>query len=247
MMANDTFVKDWIIHEEDNVDKIYKYLASIKNKYGMLATFLVSDKSHNYYTHNGFLEKVQKSKPQNQWYFKFKDKILIKNTNIVEYEKDGDKYILNTKYIEELDIYLLVEAKLDDFSQNTKQTFYRDASISLLLTLIIAILIFRVINNYNKRLEKSANNDYLTKIPNRRTFTKRLKFLLLLSKRKEHVFSLLFIDLDDFKDINDKFGHQVGDKILKECFNIKTKHTKDRYVCKMGWGRVCSNVCRYTS
>ncbi|MDA3908843.1 MAG: GGDEF domain-containing protein, partial [Sulfurimonas sp.] len=73
MMSHDTFVKDWILHDEESVDKIAKYLESIRNKYEMLTAFLVSAKSGKYYTHNGFLEDIKKDNPTNKWYFDFKD------------------------------------------------------------------------------------------------------------------------------------------------------------------------------
>ena len=49
MMANDTFVKDWLLHDEESVTRITQYLDMVKNKYGMFATFLVSEQSRNYY------------------------------------------------------------------------------------------------------------------------------------------------------------------------------------------------------
>ena len=46
MMAHDTFLKEWLINDEANVGRIAKYLETIKNKYGMFTTFLVSEKLH---------------------------------------------------------------------------------------------------------------------------------------------------------------------------------------------------------
>ena len=43
MMANDTFVQDWILEEEIDPNKIKQYLSSVKNKYGMFTSFLVSE------------------------------------------------------------------------------------------------------------------------------------------------------------------------------------------------------------
>ena len=60
MMANDTFVQDWILKDELNNNKIKEYLEAIRNKYAMFATFLVSEKSGNYYTQDGLLEKIEK-------------------------------------------------------------------------------------------------------------------------------------------------------------------------------------------
>ncbi|WP_226800284.1 hypothetical protein [Aliarcobacter butzleri] len=58
MMANDTFVQEWLTSDEENNQRIERYLEAIKNKYDMFNTFLVSDKTKNYYTQSGFVEKV---------------------------------------------------------------------------------------------------------------------------------------------------------------------------------------------
>lgn len=71
IMAHDTFLKDWLINHENDVDKISTYLDMIKNKHNMLVTFLVSEKTKNYYTANGLLEQVAEDNPNNAWYFSF--------------------------------------------------------------------------------------------------------------------------------------------------------------------------------
>ncbi|QSZ41075.1 diguanylate cyclase [Sulfurimonas aquatica] len=67
-----------------------------------------------------------------------------------------------------------------------------------------------------KKLEYQAHYDPLTKLPNRALFFERLEKTLAISKRKKHSFAILFIDLDDFKSINDKYGHNIGDELLHE-------------------------------
>ncbi|TVP53242.1 MAG: EAL domain-containing protein [Halomonadaceae bacterium] len=63
---------------------------------------------------------------------------------------------------------------------------------------------------------RSANFDALTGIPNRRLFLDRLEQTLLESRRKGSPFALLFIDLDRFKQANDKLGHLAGDRLLAQ-------------------------------
>ena len=65
------------------------------------------------------------------------------------------------------------------------------------------------------RLNKLAFYDHLTGLPNRVLFLDRLESALSLSQRHQHAGALLFIDLDDFKRINDTLGHTVGDEVLK--------------------------------
>jgi len=65
------------------------------------------------------------------------------------------------------------------------------------------------------RLEQMAQFDMLTGLPNRRMFLDRLAQTVAVAKRSSHRFGLLFIDLDGFKRINDLYGHEAGDRVLK--------------------------------
>jgi diguanylate cyclase (GGDEF)-like protein/PAS domain S-box-containing protein len=61
-----------------------------------------------------------------------------------------------------------------------------------------------------------AEHDFLTDLPNRVLFMDRLHQALAASRRKRGKIAVMFIDLDRFKGINDGFGHDVGDAVLKE-------------------------------
>ena len=67
-----------------------------------------------------------------------------------------------------------------------------------------------------QHLEFLANFDPLTGLPNRRLFFDRIGQSFLNAKRQEHLVGLLYLDLDRFKEVNDSFGHAVGDLLLKE-------------------------------
>ena len=64
------------------------------------------------------------------------------------------------------------------------------------------------------KLEKYANYDTLTGLPNRRFFFERLKKMVEESERISCQSAILYIDLDAFKDVNDTYGHEVGDSVL---------------------------------
>ncbi len=65
------------------------------------------------------------------------------------------------------------------------------------------------------QLEHLASHDVLTGLPNRRLFQDRLEHALARAERTGEGFALLFIDVDKFKGINDRWGHEAGDQVLK--------------------------------
>jgi diguanylate cyclase (GGDEF)-like protein/PAS domain S-box-containing protein len=67
-----------------------------------------------------------------------------------------------------------------------------------------------------QRIEHLALHDPLTGLANRTLFFDRLNQVLAVAKRNRNIFALLCIDLDDFKSVNDTYGHEVGDLLLKE-------------------------------
>lgn len=73
-----------------------------------------------------------------------------------------------------------------------------------------------MMENREKHLFGLAHFDQLTGLPNRRLLRDRLEKEISLSMRSHQQVSLLFVDLDGFKPVNDGFGHDVGDKVLKE-------------------------------
>ncbi|MEO7205669.1 MAG: diguanylate cyclase [Steroidobacteraceae bacterium] len=65
------------------------------------------------------------------------------------------------------------------------------------------------------RLARLALYDHLTGLPNRTLFADRLDRAIGLAKRGGDSFSVLYIDLDNFKEVNDRLGHQAGDQLLQ--------------------------------
>ncbi|HUJ19066.1 MAG TPA: diguanylate cyclase [Nitrospirota bacterium] len=98
--------------------------------------------------------------------------------------------------------------------------------------------IFRDITDRKRieqRLEQLALYDTLTGLPNRTLFYDRMNQLLALAKRNDYVLALLYVDLDRFKEVNDRRGHEVGDLVLKEAAQRMTSCTRrSDTVARMG-------------
>jgi diguanylate cyclase (GGDEF)-like protein len=72
----------------------------------------------------------------------------------------------------------------------------------------------------NKLLERLAASDPLTDLPNRRTFDEQIFLAMERSRRTGQALSVIMLDLDHFKQINDAHGHQVGDEALRQVAQI---------------------------
>jgi diguanylate cyclase (GGDEF)-like protein len=71
-----------------------------------------------------------------------------------------------------------------------------------------------------KRLAEMANTDSVTGLPNRRALDERLQEEWRLAEHTQLPFSVVMMDLDGFKAVNDTFGHNVGDELLYSLFNF---------------------------
>ncbi len=78
----------------------------------------------------------------------------------------------------------------------------------------------RELKDANARLEALASTDALTGLPNRRTFEAALAHELSRAARYRHSTGLIMVDVDDFKSVNDRLGHQAGDDVLRHVAGI---------------------------
>tara|TARA_R110001599_G_scaffold353463_1_gene592963 strand:- start:4738 stop:5847 length:1110 start_codon:yes stop_codon:yes gene_type:complete len=76
--------------------------------------------------------------------------------------------------------------------------------------------LFEEVTAQRNRIEELANRDPLTGLLAPRQLTDRLNFMLATSRRYKQRIALLFLDLDGFKSVNDTYGHECGDLMLKE-------------------------------
>lgn len=103
----------------------------------------------------------------------------------------------------------LVDDKLRIWSHEDLQTLCD-------LAALVQSFIFSMENvQYKAQLEYEANHDALTGLPNRRAFQHSLNYLIRQQKNADRDMALLFLDIDNFKNYNDTYGHEFGDLVLK--------------------------------
>jgi len=105
-----------------------------------------------------------------------------------------------------------VDYSLASLRGATQDMLYLIIISFILLLALISLVIYILISLRNE----SMKTDYLTKLSTKRFFDLKLKETVEASKASQKPFSLLMIDIDAFKKINDTYGHQFGDEVLQQ-------------------------------
>ena len=91
-----------------------------------------------------------------------------------------------------------------------------------------------------RRLEFLAHHDTLTGLPNRAMFSERAREAVAHARRHQKTAALLFIDLDNFKTVNDTLGHEVGDSLLKIISSrLRASVRGDDFIARIGGDEFC--------
>ncbi|MBV5278759.1 MAG: GGDEF domain-containing protein [Campylobacteraceae bacterium] len=321
LMAQDTFMRDWLLSGEKDATPIVRYLNEIQKKYDVFTTFLVSDITKNYYQPKGLVDVVNVNNVADNWYFNFKkqsetyevnldynihlgdalvmfinykvmdynqkligatgvgvrllnieemlnsfkekykydvyfvdnkgeimlfskklnkrgniahieglktlkEDIFANKTSQYEYENKDGEYFLNTKYIDKLKLHLLVEINKKEYIDDLRKTFYINLIASLIITLLVTAIIIYTINIYQKQLVQLASEDALTGLANRRKFNEYFERVYKLYHKSIKTITLILIDIDDFKNVNDTLGHLTGDQALTRVAQILKSHLR---------------------
>ncbi|MCX7174988.1 MAG: sensor domain-containing diguanylate cyclase [Proteobacteria bacterium] len=142
------------------------------------------------------------------------DGILRDKAGTYQYLANGDNHVLNVNYLPELKWYLFVEQNEENSLAGIRRTLYANLAISLLVTVLVLVLTHLVLSRYQHRIEEMASTDKLTGLLNRHAFSILTDRLLAEYRRSPQPIAILLADIDHFKDINDRHGHRIGDRVL---------------------------------
>lgn len=148
--------------------------------------------------------------------------LLIQSTEtpMLSYQKDDKHILISSKYIQDINWYLIVEQNETESLEVTNQNLKRTIIVGVILLITILTLIIFVLNFFSKKLEILAVTDPLTGTYNRREFHRLLMRGLDRKGRSGTNLTLITIDIDHFKNINDTLGHPFGDLALTSITNL---------------------------
>ncbi|MBU1058838.1 MAG: sensor domain-containing diguanylate cyclase [Proteobacteria bacterium] len=313
LMANDTFLRDWVLSGESDTNQISRYLKEIKEEYNTFSSFFISEKTRNYYHPQGILKQVKEEEPRDVWYFRIRQMENAYETNVDvdlankdtltifinykvfdytdnfigvvgvglainhvkdliqsyqqryhrriylvnpqgeitvkspgsnfpeksvfeipdsevilkeiltnqdlssrhQYQLNRSMVYLHSRYIPEFNWYLFVEETEGEAIATIKNTFLFNIGICLTIAVLVLFLTNWLVSGYQRRLELMATTDKLTGVYNRQAFDMFFHQHLKEQNRRYLPFTLLSIDIDHFKLVNDTHGHPVGDLVLQ--------------------------------
>ncbi|POD93656.1 diguanylate cyclase [Pectobacterium odoriferum] len=323
LMAHDTFLRDWVLKDENDPQALFRYLKEIDRRFNTVFSFFISDKTGLYYDQQRILKTVSESSPDDQWYFQhralsddmpyvvdlsvdpeertrldifinhkvmdyednfigitgvgipvervkhliekyeqrynrtiyFIDKegnitlhgetytrplqiqkqqglnriattILTSPGGAYEYQLDGERIFLNTRLIPEFGWYLMVEQISHPSEKRLFATLLKNLGISTFVSVLFLLLLWLTIGGYQRRLEQMATTDKLTGLMNRQAFDYLFRRLGAKNALRHKSLSILLIDIDHFKRINDQYGHNVGDFVLQGVSALLSSNTR---------------------
>lgn len=103
------------------------------------------------------------------------------------------------------------------------------------------------IRHAEQQIMELAFYDSLTNLRSRSCFNNKLQELIIKSNRRAENFALLYLDLDDFKNINDSYGHDIGDQLLiKVADRLRTLLREDDIASRLGGDEFCLLINNFT-
>lgn len=141
--------------------------------------------------------------------------ILTSPSSSLSFNSKKQKVYFNSRLVEEFNWFLVVLENSTPGEARIHKTLIINIAISLAITLVVLIIAGITLGRYQKILETMATTDQLTGLTARQMFDFLYPQIYKANLRRNTPLSLLLIDVDHFKQVNDSYGHPTGDQVLQ--------------------------------
>ncbi len=159
--------------------------------------------------------------------------LLNKTTGSFVYDNGENKVFVNTRLVDELNWFIVIE---EAHTQQAEMlhVLWINLLLSVIITFAIGWIIHYLIKRQQLQLRTLLTNDYLTKLASRQGFAPVFDQMLKSAQRSQEALSILLIDIDHFKKVNDQLGHLQGDAVLQSLADVLRDSVRD-----------CDAICRW--
>lgn len=162
--------------------------------------------------------------------------ILTSPSTSVQYEGSHGRVYLNSRLIDEFGWYLVVEQDENIADSPIMHTLLGNLAGAIAVSAVVLLLAHFTLGGYQRRLEEMATVDRLTRAVNRHAFD--LLFTQIsgaVRRRPGDSLSVVMMDIDHFKTVNDTHGHPAGDQVLRAIADTIRAHIRASDVlCRWG-------------
>lgn len=167
--------------------------------------------------------------------FRAQEAILRAPEGAFEYKTGGHVYFGSWRFIPEVNLVLLILKNGDALQEKLGTALKRNLAVGFMITLVVVVLVAVLLKRHHAVLEGLASVDGLTGAYTRRAFSVLFSQAVRESRRSKSPLSLVLIDIDDFKPVNDRLSHEAGDRILRDlCRSILEKIRQSDVLCRWG-------------
>lgn len=162
--------------------------------------------------------------------------ILSSPSSAISYiNSNGNKVYLNSRLVREFDWYLIVEQEGAAAEERLDNTLLLNIGLSATIMVLVLLIAHFTLRAYQRRLEEMATKDRLTGAVNRHMFEMIFEHVSKGAGRQSRPLSVISMDIDHFKKVNDTQGHQAGDLVLQTVSNTIRQHIRDSdTLCRWG-------------
>ena len=161
--------------------------------------------------------------------------VTAQDAGSFDYRLTNQTVLLNSRYIEEFDWYLLVAQSEVAGEGEQFDALMVNLAACALITTIVLIIINLSISSYQQQIEQMATTDKLTGLYNRQALDIIFNQLTLDQKRHPGKLTVLLFDIDNFKGINDEHGHLAGDSVLVHIAHLTASRLRESdIICRWG-------------